>query len=233
MRHDPNLGMVVRIAEALGPLRERFVFLGGSATGLLITDEKAAAIRVTKDVDVIVEVATQGAYYQIDEALRARGFRNDTSEGAPACRYRLDTLILDVMPTDPAILGFSNQWYPDAIHSALTVGLPESQLTIRLVAPAYFLGTKLEAFFGRGQGDYYGSHDLEDLLAVVDGRPVIEREIENAPPALRAYLSEKLGALLADAQFCYALAGHLPGDPGSQARVPILLRRLKAIAALG
>jgi predicted nucleotidyltransferase len=224
--------MVERIAEALGPLRERFVFLGGSATGLLITDQKAAAIRVTKDVDVIVEVATQSAYYQIDEALRAQGFRNDTSEGAPTCRYRLENLILDVMPTDPTILGFSNQWYPEAIHTAHEVVLP-CGLTIRLVAPAYFLGTKLEAFFGRGQSDYYGSHDLEDLLAVVDGRPVIEREIENAPPALRAYLSGKLGALLADAQFCYALAGHVPGDPGSQARVPILLRRLKTIAALG
>jgi predicted nucleotidyltransferase len=223
--------MVERIAQALGPLRERVVFLGGSATGLLITDPKAAPIRPTKDVDVIVEVATTGAYYQVDEALRAQGFRNDTTEGAPSCRYRLDDLILDAMPTDPAILGFTNQWYPEAIHTALERILP-SGLTIRLVAPAYFLGTKLEAFYGRGKGDYYGSHDLEDLLTVVDGRREIEKEIEKATPALKAYLNEKVGALLEDAQFCYALEGHLPGDPGSQARVPILLRRLKAIAAM-
>jgi sugar (pentulose or hexulose) kinase len=73
---DPNLGMVERIAAALGQLRDRVVFVGGSATGLLITDPMAAAIRVTKDVDVIVEVATHGGYYQIEEALRAQGFRN-------------------------------------------------------------------------------------------------------------------------------------------------------------
>ena len=230
MRHDPNLEMVERIAEALGPLRERVVFLGGSATGLLITDPKAAPIRPTKDVDVIVEVATIGDYYEIDEALRAQGFRNDTSDGAPSCRYRLDDLILDAMPTDPAILGFSNQWYPEAIRTALDISLP-SDLTIKIVAPAFFLGTKLEAFFGRGKGDYFGSHDLEDLLTVVDGRREIEREIEVTAPTLKAYLNEKLGALLQDAQFCYALEGHLPGDPGSQARVPVLLRRLKAIAS--
>ncbi len=30
--------------------------------------------------------------------------------------------------------------------------------------------TKLEAFRGRGQGNFLFSHDLEDLMAVVDGR---------------------------------------------------------------
>ena len=120
MNLDPNLGMVERIAAALGPLRERVVFVGGSATGLLITDPLAAAIRVTKDVDVIVEVATHSGYYQVEEALRDLGFRNDTREGAPLCRWRWEELILDVMPTDPAILGFSNCWYPERPPRAST-----------------------------------------------------------------------------------------------------------------
>lgn len=231
MTLDPNLGMVERIADALGPLRDRVVFLGGSATGLLITDPKAAAIRVTKDVDVIVEVATQGAYYRIETALRAQGFKNDTSEGAPLCRWRWEGLILDVMPTDPAILGFSNQWYPEAVRTAQDHALP-SGLVVRLVAPPYFLGTKLEAFFGRGKGDYYGSHDLEDMVAVVDGRQTLVREVENATPALKTYLREALGGLLGDPQFGYAVQGHLPPDVASQARVPTLLRRLKTIATL-
>jgi hypothetical protein len=229
---DPNLGMVERIAAALGQLRDRVVFVGGSATGLLITDPMAAAIRVTKDVDVIVEVASHGGYYQLEEALRAKGFRNDTREGAPLCRWRWEELILDVMPTDPAILGFSNRWYPEAVATAEERLLPTG-LGIRLVAPAYFIATKLEAFYGRGQGDYYGSHDLEDLIAVVDGRQSIIGEIEMATPALRNYLKEKLGALLNDPFFCYAVEGHLPGDPGSQARVPDLLQRLRAIASGG
>ena len=232
MNPDPNLGMVERIAAALGQLRDRVVFVGGSATGLLITDPMAAAIRVTKDVDVIVEVATHGGYYQIEEALRAQGFRNDTREGAPLCRWRWEELILDVMPTDPTILGFSNRWYPEAVSTAEERLLPAG-LSIRLVAPAYFIATKLEAFYGRGKGDYYGSHDLEDLIAVVDGRQSILGEIEMTTPALRSYLKEKLGALLNDPIFCYAVEGHLPGDPGSQARVPDLLQRLRAIASAG
>lgn len=231
MSHQQNLAMLEQIAAALGPLRDEVVFLGGSTTGLLITDPKAPPIRVTKDVDVIVEVATRSAYHQIENALRARGFTNDTSEGAPLCRWRTDGLILDVMPTDPEILGFSNRWYPEAISTAQNYILP-SGLTIRLVAPAYFLGTKLEAFFGRGKGDFYGSHDLEDLVAVVDGRASMEHEVANATPELKTYLNEKLGSLLQDDQFCYAMAGHLPGDPASQARVPGLLTRLRRIAAM-
>src|SRR3970282_1344272 len=35
---DPNLDLLIRVAEALGGLRSRFVFVGGCATGLLITD---------------------------------------------------------------------------------------------------------------------------------------------------------------------------------------------------
>ena len=229
MRLDPNLDMLERIAAALGPLRDRVVFVGGAATGLLITDPMAAAVRVTKDVDVIVEVASQGGYFQIEKALRVQGFRNDTREGAPVCRWCMEELLLDVMPTDPAILGFSNLWYPEALSMAEAC-LLSGGLSIRLVAAPYFIGTKLEAFFGRGEGDYYGSHDLEDLIAVVDGRQAIVSEIAKSSPALRRYLSEKLGALLDDPIFSYAIAGHLPGDPGSQARLPDLLKRLKSIA---
>ena len=86
-------------------------------------------------------------------------------------------------------------------------------------------------FFGRGKGDYYGSHDLEDLVAVIDGRQSIVEESRKATPALRDYLSDKLGALLKDPIFSYALAGHLPGDPGSQARLPDLLQRRRIIAS--
>ena len=49
----------------------------------------------------------------------------------------------------------------------------EPGLRIRVVTAPYFVATKLEAFRGRGRGDYISSHDLEDLLAVIDGRDVI------------------------------------------------------------
>jgi hypothetical protein len=36
---------------------------------------------------------------------------------------------------------------------------------VRLLAPALFIATKLDAFHGRGGGDIVASHDLEDIIA--------------------------------------------------------------------
>ena len=46
---DPNIELLTRVAEALGDLRERLVFIGGCATALLITDPAAAPVRATAD----------------------------------------------------------------------------------------------------------------------------------------------------------------------------------------
>lgn len=231
MRLDPNIQMVETVASALGSLRPEVVFLGGCAAGLLLTDPAASCIRPTRDVDVIVEVTSRRGYREVEKALAERGFKHDTREGAPICRWVLDSVILDVMPTDSSILGFSNPWYADAFKTSILYILPGG-LEIRLVSPPCFLATKLEAFFGRGQSDYYGSHDLEDLVAVIDGRPEIVAEVHAADPVLRKYLKQAMEPLLQDPQFCYALQGHLPGDSGSQARLPELMRRMKGIAGI-
>jgi len=51
--------------------------------------------------------------------------------------------ILDVMPLDEKILGFSNRWYRAAMEESVTHRLPEN-LEIRVVTAPYFLATKLE-----------------------------------------------------------------------------------------
>jgi hypothetical protein len=51
---------------------------------------------------------------------------------------------------------------------------------IRSITAPYFLATKLEAFQSRGKGDVFASHDLEDVIAVIDGRPAITEETK--PP---------------------------------------------------
>lgn len=57
---ETNLAMIRQVAARLGHLRERVVFLGGAATALLITDSAAPDVRVTIDVDMIVEIASRG-----------------------------------------------------------------------------------------------------------------------------------------------------------------------------
>ena len=49
--NDPNLPHLRQIAEALGELRERVVFVGGAVAGLLVTDPLASSVRATRDVD--------------------------------------------------------------------------------------------------------------------------------------------------------------------------------------
>lgn len=138
---------------------------------------------------------------------------------------------VDVMPTLEQILGFSNRWYPLALASAALVQLPSSR-SIRLIAAPVFIATKLEAFAGRGKGDYLFSHDLEDLLAVVDGREILLAECQASAPELKAYLAERFAGLLAEPAFVEAIPGHLPGDAASQERLPELLEKLNLLATL-
>ena len=227
----PNLDLLERAAALLQPLLPEIVFVGGCATGLLITDPGAAAVRATYDVDVITEIASYADYVVFSERLRELGFQEDSREGARLCRWQQGDLVLDVMPLDAKILGFSNRWYADALRTSADVLLPGG-LTIRAITAPYFLGTKMEAFRGRGQGDYFASHDLEDFVAVIDGRTSILPEVQEAPPELRAFISEGVQTLLAASRFQDALPGYLPPDAASQARIGRLFQTLTELSKL-
>ena len=88
------------------------------------------------------------------------------------------------------------------------------------------MATKLEAFKGRGGRDYFASHDLEDVISVIDGRPELLEEVRRTSDDLRAYLAIEFIALLRDSRFVDALPGHLPPDAASQSRIPMLLNRI-------
>ena len=142
---DPNLDQLIAAADALRPLLPELVFVGGCVTGLLVTDEAAGEPRGTIDVDAIAEITSYAEYAEFGDRLRSLGFSEDTSEGAPVCRWIQGETILDVMPLDENILGFSNRWYRSAMQSSVTHKLRDD-LQIRIVTAPYFLATKLEAF---------------------------------------------------------------------------------------
>jgi predicted nucleotidyltransferase len=139
-RHDPNLAKIELIANVLGPLRERLVFVGGCAAGLLLTDPAAAPARVTYDVDLTVQVAALADYHRLEDEFRALGFTRDLDMEV-ICRWRYRDLEVDLMPTDPAILGFANRWYPLVVKTAQSVRLPAG-FDIRLITAPAFLATK-------------------------------------------------------------------------------------------
>ena len=168
--NDPNVTLLEIVAERLGDdLREELVFVGGAVAGLLITDPAMPAIRSTEDVDLVCRAVALADYHQIEIALRALGFTQDMRPEAPICRWQIGSVIVDVMPSLEKVLGFANRWYPMALETACLVALPSGRL-IRLIAAPVFLATKLEAFDGRGNGDFLFSHDLGDLLSIVHCR---------------------------------------------------------------
>jgi hypothetical protein len=226
-----NLDALERVARRLGALRPEVVFVGGAVVELLVSDPGAPPQRLTGDIDAVIEVASRAGYYAFAEQLRALGFVEDRSPGAPLCRWLVEGIRVDLMPTDESILGFSNRWYPGAIRHAQAIRLAGGT-EVRVITAPYFVGTKLEAFLGRGRGDFAASHDLEDLIAVIDGRAELAGEIEAAETELRIDLSLQARGLLANPRFLDSLPGHLAPDQASQARLSIVLDRLRRLAAL-
>lgn len=221
------LFMLQTVADALGPdLRERLVFVGGCTTALFITDPVTLEdIRATDDVDLIVDLEGYAAWTELQAQLRARGFQEAHDETV-ACRMSLNGLKVDFMPDDAAILGFSNQWYAQGIASAETFQLKDGY-PIKKLVPALFMATKLEAYLGRGQGDILMSHDLEDVLVVVDGRAEIVDEIRNSSREIRGFIARTVAGLLSKPDFDDLLAGNIRGPEG---RVELVRERLIAIA---
>ncbi|PLX72294.1 MAG: hypothetical protein C0614_13960 [Desulfuromonas sp.] len=226
-----NLAMIHHVAVHLGEWVDQVVFTGGAAIALLITDPAAGDVRQTIDVDVIVEVTTTAEYHRLAGQLRDLDFSEDSSEGAPLCRWLIGGVKVDIMPIDEASLGFSNRWYAPAFeHAAMR---QVEGLSIRVVTAPFFLATKFEAFKSRGNGDFMGSHDIEDIVALIDGREELVEEVTQAPEDLQQYLAEVFQGLLANPRFMEALPGHLPGDVASQQRLPILEARMRAVSDLG
>jgi hypothetical protein len=226
-REDPNREYLLIVADAIGDLCNEIVFVGGSVAGLLLTDAIADGVRATKDVDAVVEATTLSQYHQAEKKLAVSGFKRDIGSEV-ICRWRHagTGVLFDLMPTDPAVLGFSNSWYPEALNTAMRMRLSD-RIEIRVISGPAFVATKLEAFMSRGGGDILSSHDLEDILNVVDGRPSIVEELSAASEALQKFVRQTFGALLARPD----LENYLPGLLSDENRTAVVLSRLKMMAA--
>lgn len=222
---DPNLPYLRHIAEALGELREQVVFVGGAVAGLLVTDPLADPVRATRDVDAVVN-ASRAMFYRVEAQVAERGFTRDVSSDV-ICRWvhKESGVLFDLMPVQPEVLGFSNRWYPYAVETAVPMDLGDD-VTVRLVSAVAFVATKLEAFAGRGGGDFLSSHDLEDVLNIVDGREELAEELAAAPAELRQAVAAAFTPLLSNQDFLNVL----PGLIAEPERVSLVMDRLRALS---
>lgn len=224
---NPNIELLSGMAHAMGPLCDQVVFVGGCATGLLVSQPLAADVRATEDVDAIVEVASLAAYHALADQLMARGFKQTMADNTPPFRWFWSQMQLDLVPLDEKVLGFANRWYRPGFAAAQSATLPTG-LKLRHLSAPYFVATKLEAFNDRGNGDVLLSHDLEDIINVVDGRAELVAELAIAPDDVRTFIAGQFEAVLKHPDFSNAL----PGIVSQSSRTGLVLQRFAAVAAL-
>ena len=225
---SPNLKMLETVARALGSFTQEVVFVGGATVSLYLQNPASPEVRPTDDVDCFIELSSYSSYAEIEERMRKLGFEHDTSKGAPICRWLVGDIKVDVMPTDGAILGFTNRWYESGVAHKIPFLLPNGQNIFILSAP-FFVATKLEAFLSRGNDDFRFSNDLEDIIAVIDGRETLLAEVQAAPADLIAYLARHFGFFFKNRDFHEGLEGFLPASregKGRQKRALAVVARL-------
>ena len=145
------------------------------------------------------------------------------------CRWHYDDIILDVMPTDEQILGWGNFWYKEAIKHAV-VHLITEDITIKSVTAPYFLATKIEAFKSRGNYDFLGSHDFEDIITVIAGCVDIAEQVQASSDGLKSHLKLTFNEFLKNDQFMQSLPGHVSDGPVTMQRVHTIIERIEKLA---
>jgi len=220
-RRDASRAAIAVVARALGEDLGRVVFVGGTVT-VLYPLAPGVDVRPTVDVDAVVDVVTTADYYAFVEGLRVRGFRECTDEDAPLCRRVCADVRVDIVATADTGIGATNRWYREAVAAAESYSLTPD-LDVRAITPLYFCATKLEAFAGRGRGDYQASHDLEDVLSVLAGLDSLRSQVETDSSAAGLAVRGGLSELARIEAFIDAVPGHFEGDVAGQARADVVL----------
>lgn len=227
VRHQANLNQLGRVVKALGHMKDKVVFIGGSVIGLLISDEAAPDVRTTNDVDLIVE-AIGLRHSDIEAEFRNLGFTHDISVDAHIARFLLDDLKVDILPIDGTDFGMNTDWHQLAVSTAQTLAIDGQ--TIRVISAPLLICTKLAAFHDRGRDDLKTSKDFEDILSIVDGREELLAEIIATDNSAKRYLTKQFAALLDNVNLPEAILWQLESD--QQEREDIILSRMKAIASI-
>jgi predicted nucleotidyltransferase len=183
MSHQTNITRIKAVSNALGQIKDQVVFVGGATVSLYTDRPPAGEARATDDIDIVVEIASRWQFAELEEKLRKIGFKNDTTAKFVG-RYLLQGVIVDVMPIDHSILGFSNKWYKEGFETAINYQIDELH-EVKIFSPPYFIASKLEAFKDRGNNDGRTSTDFEDIVYVLENRLAIWKEMKESKNNLR------------------------------------------------
>jgi predicted nucleotidyltransferase len=212
MNHAQNITRIKSVYNALGDLKDSVIFVGG-ATISLYADREAPQVRETDDVDIVVQITSRSQYALLEQKLRDIGFQNVTTSGFVG-RFMVKGIIVDVMPTEESILGFSNKWYAYGFKSAVWYKI-DSNHRVKIFTAPVFIATKLEAFKNRGNRDGRTSADFEDIVFVLENRLAIWEEIRNESAEIKSYLHEEFAMHLTNPYLQEWLSVHSDTYPPS------------------
>ena len=204
-----------------------FAFLGGSVLSLLVNDAEADAIRVTKDVDVLAGIRTRREFHRGERELEAHGFRHDTREDAPICRWVADGIVVDVLPVREVVLGWKSRWFEEALGKATSVVI--GGRSVKVVSAPFFVALKLEAFESRGKGDFIASTDFEDVICLFNGRRSVAEEILTEP-AVRAEIAERFARYVKAPDLEDAVLGFVQTESDPNGRFDAILSAFRRLA---
>jgi predicted nucleotidyltransferase len=187
-----NIAVVAEVAKALQNIKQHMVFVGGAVVSLYTDDPAADEIRPTQDIDMTIKIVNLKHWQEVQEQLARLGFQPDPF-GHAICSYKYKDIPVDIMAAEDGPLGPANRWYKLGFENLWTV-MAKDQLINILSAPCW-LATKFEAFNNRGK-DYRTSHDMEDIIYVLDNRLDIVSEIEKDNSNIRKFLKEQLQAIV-------------------------------------
>ncbi len=223
MRANSNRELIAIVANGLGDLLSKVVFIGGAVTELYASAEtEILEVRATDDVDCVIQLLNYSKFAAFEEELRSRKFINDPNK---IMRWNYAGITVDVMPDDEKILGFSNPWYTEGIKNAVPYQLNEN-LNIAIFTLPYFLASKLTALFDRGMADLRLSKDLEDIVFCLFYCADFRIEIYKAGYAVRAFIIEGVNKLLLNPHIDEAIYCTLPSGEVNEENMELIIERL-------
>jgi hypothetical protein len=102
----------------------------------------------------------------------------------------------------------------------------DKDISINILPLSYYLASKFEAFHSRGK-DPRTSHDLEDIIFLLDNRIDLAASIRHSPENVLSYLRSEFSLLISH-DLEEAVLSHM--NPFSRKeRYPMLVGKLKSI----
>ncbi len=201
-----NIAVVAEIAAALAEVKEHMVFVGGAVVSLYTDDPAADEIRPTKDVDLTLKIINLSHWEKLQDKLLKLNFSPDPFGQSICSSYKYKDISVDIMASEDGPLGSANRWYKIGFENLWKTMAKNEEISI-LSAPC-FLATKFEAFNSRGS-DYRTSHDIEDIVYIIDNRTSIVEEVKFCDTRIKSFLVAEIQKIKTKGLLIEVLLSHI------------------------